>query len=104
VAPVHEIQEGDDLSVVTNCPGSLEWRYDDGIVQQSPLFRAGGAAGGVGRQRLNLGPAPAGSRTVELRFHCAHHGCGDDSPCRDISWHGVRVRAAATLRTVGAGG
>jgi alpha-amylase/alpha-mannosidase (GH57 family) len=58
VAPVQEIQEGDDLVVVTNCPGSLEWRYDDGIPQQSPLFPVTGALGGLGRHRLNLAPIP----------------------------------------------
>lgn len=96
VAPVHEIQEGDDLIVATNCPGSLEWRYDDDIVQHSPLFRASGALGGVGRHRLNLGPIPRGTRVVEFRFHCAHEGCGDDSPCRDVSWQQVGVRSPAS--------
>jgi alpha-amylase/alpha-mannosidase (GH57 family) len=94
VAPVQEIQEGDDLIVVTNCPGSLEWRYDDGIPQQSPLFPVTGALGGLGRHRLNLAPIPPDTRAIEFRFRCAHEGCGERSPCRDASWRRVSVLAA----------
>jgi alpha-amylase/alpha-mannosidase (GH57 family) len=94
VAPVQEIQEGDDLVVATNCPGSLEWRYDDGIPQQSPLFRVTGALAGLGRHRLNLAPIPPGTRAIEFRFRCAHEGCGEGSPCQNASWQRVSVRAS----------
>jgi len=97
VAPVHEIQEGDDLIVLTNCPGSLEWRFDDGISQHSPLFPVTGAPGGGGRHRLNLGAIPPGTGAVQFRFRCAHEGCGDDSPCRDASWRQVSVCVTAGL-------
>ncbi|HEU5304925.1 MAG TPA: hypothetical protein VFU40_09810, partial [Gemmatimonadales bacterium] len=94
VAPVPTVQEGDDLVVVTNCPGSLEWRFDGGVPQQSPLFPVRGVLGGLGRHRLNLAPVPPGTRLIEFRFRCAHEGCPERSPCRDASWQRVNVLAA----------
>lgn len=93
--PIAEVQEGDDLIVLTNCSGTLEWRYDDGIAQSSPLFPVAGVFRGSGRHRLNLGPAPAGTEAVEFRFGCAHPGCREDSPCRDQAWHRVAIRERA---------
>jgi alpha-amylase/alpha-mannosidase (GH57 family) len=92
VAPIHDIQPGDDLVIVTNCPGSLEWRFDGGVLQQSPLFRVTGVLAGLGRHRLNLGSIPSGTRAIEFRFRCAHQGCEVASPCQDQSWRRVSVR------------
>ena len=94
VAPVAAMQENDELVIVTNCPGSLEWRFDGGVPRQSPLFPVRGTLGGLGRHRLNLAPVPSGTRLIEFRFRCAHEGCAERSPCRDASWRSVNVLAA----------
>ena len=78
--PIERIQQADRLTVLTNCPGVLTWRIDDGAPQSAPLSAVGGVMAGTHRYQLSLGPFPLASRIVRFRFGCTHPNCD----CKDI--------------------
>ena len=89
--PVDRIQIGDELAVQTNCPGTLQWRFDDGPVQASPLFPVQGTLAGAGRFSLTLAPLPPTLRAIHFRFKCTHPGCDGSGPCCREPWETVAV-------------
>ncbi|HEU5170086.1 MAG TPA: glycoside hydrolase family 57 protein [Gemmatimonadales bacterium] len=89
--PVDRIQIRDELAVRTNCPGTLRWQFDDGVVQESPLFPVEGALAGLGRYSLTLAPRPATTRTIRFRFRCAEIGCDGSGPACRQDWQTVAV-------------
>ncbi|HET8624263.1 MAG TPA: glycoside hydrolase family 57 protein [Gemmatimonadales bacterium] len=89
--PVDRMQMGDDLTVQTNCPGTLSWQFDDGPVQESPLFPVQGSLAAAGRFSLTLAPLPARRRAIRFRFRCTHPDCDGSHPCRLGGWETVAV-------------
>ena len=89
--PLDRIQSGDDLVVQTNCPGTLTWQFDDGPVQESPLFPVQGTLAGSGRFSLTLAPMPTELALVRFRFRCTHPGCDCSAACRRLEWETVAV-------------
>lgn len=79
--PVERIQRHDRLSVVTNCPGVLSWRLDNGPLQSSEMLPVGGVMAGAQRYQLPLGPFPSGANELRLQFLCMHPGCDRKNIC-----------------------
>jgi alpha-amylase/alpha-mannosidase (GH57 family) len=74
------VQPGDRMAVRTHCPGRLHWRLDDAaeeITRLSPGVQRGGPL----RFQALLGPFPAGSHRLALRFHCEQLGCDGQGEC-----------------------
>jgi alpha-amylase/alpha-mannosidase (GH57 family) len=80
-APVERIFREEGLTVVTNCPGVLEWRVDDGAVASATLSAAGGVMAGARRFHVTVGPFADRAGEVRFRFLCRHIGCSDGDPC-----------------------
>ncbi len=78
--PPERVERTDRLKILTNCPGILSWRIDDGEARSAPLVAAGGVMAGSHRFHLTLGPFAADSRVLRFRFHCRHPRCD----CSDI--------------------
>ena len=91
--PIDRIQPGDDLVVQTNCPGTLSWQFDDGPVQESPLFPVQGTLAGTGRFSLTLAPSPV--QLAVIRFRCTHPRCNRSPACRRDTWEAVAVAGPA---------
>jgi hypothetical protein len=89
--PVKRIQMDDELTVQTNCPGTLHWRFDDDLVQASPLFPVRGTLAGAGRCSLTLAPLPARVTAIYFRFTCTHPNCDGSGPCCREGWERVAV-------------
>ena len=79
--PIETIQPGDRLVIVTNCPGTLNWRLDGKPSQEANMYAVGGGMAGVQRYQLTLGPFPPQSQELRFIFHCTHPGCTGQELC-----------------------
>jgi alpha-amylase/alpha-mannosidase (GH57 family) len=96
--PISSVDARDRLTVLTNCPGKLTWRIDDGELRTAELAAVGGVMGGVHRRQLTLGPFGVEARLVRFRFQCTHPGCDcKDACCSGGEWE-VQVRPARAER------
>jgi alpha-amylase/alpha-mannosidase (GH57 family) len=89
--PVDQIQPGDRLTVRTNCPGVLTWRYDSGGHETAPLSPSGGVMARVQRHHLTLGPFPPEAREVRFGFQCTHTDCDGQRICCKRDEHVVQI-------------
>lgn len=90
VQQVEQIQVGDRLTIRTNCPGTLTWRWEGGEEHTSPLVPVGGVMAGVHRYHLTLELVVAPS-AVYFRFHCTHRDCNGQDICCEPQEYRVRV-------------
>lgn len=88
---VNQIQQGDRLTVRTNCPGLLTWELDGGQSQTAEMVPAGGVMAGVQRYHLTLGPFPTGLRELRFRFRCTSRGCDGKDICCNLGEYRVEI-------------
>lgn len=89
--PATTIQPGDQLAVVTNCPGELSWSVNHGPVSTDALALVGGVMSGARRHSVKIGPFRQGGRVVTFRFRCMHPGCDCRAACCAGDEHVVLV-------------
>jgi len=90
--PVANVAVGDRLTVRTNCPGTLTWRFGDEESREEPLRRVGGVMAGTSRCQLTLGPF-AEPGLLQFVFRCTHAKCDASGPCCRGEHHHVEVIA-----------
>ncbi len=80
---VGPLQAGDILTVRNNCPGVLEWRFDDAQPQARELSSVGGVmGGGIPHYQLAIGPVRPGARVLYFKFRCTRADCAHAAaPC-----------------------
>lgn len=80
---IRPLQVGDRLTIRTNCPGVVEWRFDDDQPEVRELSTVGGVmGGGIPHYQLGIGPVPPGARRLAFRFHCTRADCARAAaPC-----------------------
>jgi alpha-amylase/alpha-mannosidase (GH57 family) len=79
--PIAQIQPGERLRVLTNCPGVLHWSVDGGETRSEALVPVGGVMAGTHRSQVTLCPVSPGSRALSFRFQCTHPGCDCKDEC-----------------------
>jgi hypothetical protein len=91
VERVARIQNHDQLTIRTNCPGDLTWRFDTGVEQTSPLFPVRGTLSALGRFQITLVAIPPGTTAIHFRFRCSQPGCDGMDPCCRGEWELVAL-------------
>lgn len=91
VHQIASIQPGDRLTIRTNCPGVLTWRFNGGEPQLVALQPVGGVLAGVRRFQVTLRPFASGVGRLQFRFDCAHPGCPSNDLCCSRGEHVVSI-------------
>ncbi|MDF1521888.1 MAG: glycoside hydrolase family 57 protein [Trueperaceae bacterium] len=78
--PVRSLPIGVRLTVRTNCPGGLRWRFAEGPTSTTMLTPVGGAMAGVRHHDAPLGPFEEPGR-LAFTFLCGHDDCPRSAAC-----------------------
>ena len=79
--PAERVPPGDRLKFLTNGPGVLTWRIDDGEPQWAPLHAVGGVMAGSKRYQVTLGPFSPDRKAARFSFACTQGGCDGTEVC-----------------------